>query len=367
MIALFILAIILSSVFLYRYQKISIIARGYDEKSIALKKILLLIFIGLFPILLAGLRSVKVGIDTSSIYYPYYYVKYCVSNISYDGSEFGFYCILKIGYYIFHSYNGVLFFIALLTFYLSIFGILYFKNRINVALASFLFLLFSFFDSLNIMRQMLAVALTIFSLRFLDRKFYFRYIFFILLAATIHNSAIIMVILIPSKMFENKKIRLIAFTIILCCLIFLLPLIIELMGKMSFFEKYYRLYKINFEFSLTNFALVIYNLPAFIIILFFRKRLIKYDRRNILFLIMALLSFEAALFKLYMVWISRLISYFTVGIYILLAQCGKLCKTKRGGQLLNACLICYGLFYFVLFYYILGNAGIFPYQFLGGN
>ncbi len=131
--------------------------------------------------------------------------------------------------------------------------------------------------------------------------------------------------------------------------------------NIPFLSRYAERYQISFDFSIENLSLVLYHLPAFAIILYNYRRLIERDRRNALYLVMALIVFELGLFKFYMVWLSRLMHFFTVSLCILLPQCIPVCISLRAQKVMKAAIILYGLSYFFLYYIILQNSGIFPY------
>ncbi len=311
-------------------------------------------------------RGFDVGTDTYNIYYLYFYLPYCVNGATYSGTEIGFYLIIKLGYLLFHSYTGVLFTIALPTIVFALLGITYFKDRINIVLSLLIYLSFIYFTSFNTMRQYLAVSIIFFSLRFIDRKQYIRFIITFALAVTIHNSSLICGVILLFKIFENKnKLLVILFFAIVIGCIFLpkvVGYIVKTIGYGSYNDRDY-VNEINFELSISNLSIIILYSPAFLITLYFRKRLIAKDHRNKVLLLMVLMSFICATFKLYMVWLSRLMFYFSIALCLVLPQCVDLCQTKAGSFGLKIILVLYSFSFFILNYIILGNGAIYPYSF----
>lgn len=311
--------------------------------------------------LLCGLRGYSVGTDTSAIYLPYYYDKFCIKNASYDGTEYLFYVILKVGYSLFHSYTGVLFLISFLTLLFAFLGLSYYRYKVSLPLAMLLYLSFIYFESFNIMRQMLALSIIIFALRYLERHEYLPYLIWCALSAFIHNSSIVSIgLFVIYLSLKNKSVYKL-FINLICLLPILLPLIMGVLGKVPVLSIYFERYKLDFDFSVTNLSYIIYFFPAFIICLYFRKDLLRKDSNNKFYLTMLLLVFICGLFKLYMIWVARLLHYFSFSVCILLPQCVQLCKKQTNGLLLKSFIILYCLGYFVLFYLLLGNGDIYPY------
>lgn len=312
--------------------------------------------------LFCGLRAMSVGTDTQSIYYPYYYVAYCLQNRGYEGTEIGFYLVIRLGYLLFRSYTGVLVFVSFLTTLFFFAGLARYQDRVNLPLCMLLFLVFLFFPSFNIMRQMLAVSVVVFALRFLEEERAAPYLVWVAAAALVHNSAVVALVLLAVQLSRRRRGLFCAFLAALCCLPLLLSPAMALAEKIPFLSRYAERYPLSFDFSVKNLSYVIYFFPAFAVLLYHRRALIARDGRNVLLLVMALLVFECSLFKFYVVWLSRLMNYFLISFCVLLPQCVALCRTAAGKSWLKLFLIAYCIGYFVLFYIVLGNSGIYPYE-----
>lgn len=314
--------------------------------------------------LFSGLRGMSVGVDTGSIYYDSYYLPYCINNQPYNGTEIGFYVIIKAGYFLFHSYNGVLITASAITIGFSLAGLWHFKERVNIIFAFLIYLSFIYFTSFNTVRQYIAVSIIFFAFRYIDKRQYVRYFIAATIAFTVHNSALICLVIPIFKLIENRKKLVFALFILIVTGFIFLPDVVDVVINQFGFGAYAsREYidKINFELSITNLSIVILYAPAFIVIFVFRKKLIKKDNRNKLLLLIFAIAFVCALLKLYMVWLSRLMVYFSLPMCILLPQCIKLCDTGKGSMALKVMLVMYCFGYFVINYIILGNGMIYPY------
>lgn len=369
---IYIVVILLSLFFMTAYKKIAGTTTRHlltkDKTGIHSKYVfsLIVLLIGILLLaLFSGFRGLSVGVDTDTIYYNYYYLYYCVNNYDYEGSEVLFILLIKCAYYIFHSYTGVLFTISALTIIFTYCGIIYFRNHLDVTFALLIFLCFIYFSSFNTMRQYLAASIIFLGYRFIDRKQYIRFIIVLLLAFFIHNSSLICVSFLIFKLFEDRRKILTILFIFALVLFAVLPSVIVFLvynlGIGNYASRDY-INQIGFDISITNFSIFIFYLPAFVICIFFSKRLVKKDKNNLVLLILFVLAVFCGLTKIYMVWLSRLMVYFSFSMCLLLPQCIKLCQSKNGVVAFKAFLIFYCLGYFVLNYIVLGNGLIYPYE-----
>lgn len=332
--------------------------------------VLPIILIVLILSLFGGVRAYDVGTDTYSIYYQGYYANYCLNGNVYTGSEIGFYLILRLGYALFRSYTGVLLIVSALTAVFFVCGLLYFKNRVDITYVILIYLCLVYFDSFNIQRQFLAASIIIFGLRFLDRKRYWEFILTALCAFTVHVSSIVCVVLLLFKLFENKNKLLVALCVVIIAAMAGMPLILNVLTRIPFFNEIFpRSYldQINFDISLTNLSLVILYLPVFAVVAIFGRKLIKLDKRNKLYVLMVFMSFICALLKIYMVWYTRFILYFSFSFCLTMPQCFNkdvvsIYKERKWEIVLKVCVIVYSIAYFIINYIILGNGMIYPYH-----
>lgn len=79
----------------------------------------------------------------------------------------------------------------------------YLKDAISIAVAMSIYYFEFFFTSMNVLRQMIAVVIFLYSIKYLLDKQIKKYIIFILLASTFHFSALIAFLFVPIPYFEN--------------------------------------------------------------------------------------------------------------------------------------------------------------------
>lgn len=212
---------IISAIFIVIYTIV------YDiNKSKKRKIVFLTIAFGILTII-AALRKYTVGTDLEIIYKPIFDNIKSTNIVSLKdiNIEIGFGYILKILSYL--SSNVQIVTISTSIFIYLSYAIFIYKNSDDVGMSTILFILLStYLMSMNIIRQQVAIALILYFFDWFKNKKYVRFIAILLLATTIHSSAIICLILIPLGNIKFKKQHVIySFFIILFAMIFLAPLV----------------------------------------------------------------------------------------------------------------------------------------------
>ncbi len=151
------------------------------------------------PILLAGLRADSVGMDIEYVSRPMKWAK-GASDINvflkYFDGEFLFYSFIYLFTKLFNSQAIVLFTIHLIIISNWLFFLFQSKKIFNISIcfgyAIALFYLYN--QSLTVMRQSIAVSLTLSSLIFLIKKKYIKFVILTIASTMLHTSSIIVAI-----------------------------------------------------------------------------------------------------------------------------------------------------------------------------
>lgn len=327
------------------------------RNSLFICLVLLLFLLSIFT----SLRSINTGTDTYGIYYQYFYDWYIIKKIPYFGYEYGFYFLVKIAGCFSNSYTNLLFVVGLFVTFFSFIGIINSRAFVNVGYVAFLFFCFLFFNSFNIQRQMCAVSIVFAGLHFLYEKKPICFLLSVFVATLFHTSALCCLIMLVYYLICEYKLTKIRNIIVFgtIALPALLPFIFKSLSYVSFFDKYVQLYSgLNFEISISNLALVIYNLPFYLFVYFYRKKLVSKNSFNSILILMLIMNFTCNFFKVAMVWISRLADYFVIANFLLIPQCRNFIKNKGFFDLF---LFFYGFGYFIIYYGVLLNHNIIPY------
>ena len=274
----------------------------------------------LLPSLLAGFRDYAIGTDT--IHYlnyfnnSLYYSSYDSFLMSYPNVEPAFLLLNYIISRFSHEpivYLFIIHFIIISLIYISAFKI---RNNIEPTWFMFMFLFMMYNESLNAMRQYLALALSLFAfVMYFNNKKIIKYILLIIIATMFHRSAVICFIMIPifywTKYFtvrDNYKQLYFYVSIFLLLIIFgksfLLPLLTD-----SFEGKYEGYLSTNVVGGVSLSSLLVYLITFYYIYHNTRK---LGARIMDVFLIISLFAVFIMLFSIYSVQLYRLSLYFFI-------------------------------------------------------
>ena len=329
------------------------------------KKNRILIVIGLaIPIVVATIRY---GVGTD--YFNYLGImkstgainlqKYIVEN---GFNEIGSYFSYRLGY-LSGNYHSMLFLNASLTILPIYFALRREKNFFSISLGFLLFLFIYFPTSFNIMMQMMALSFFTLSFKYIfERKFY-KYIFVILCASMFHSTALVCMPLYllgdtdKVNKFLNFKYMI---AIIIGIFVFLnIEHILIALGEIDTFSSY-GMYATK-DSSGGNRDLLV-KIMLFMIVFLFRKNLIKYDKRNALFILLLFFNVLIGFTGIFSPFIKRLGYYFEVVQIYILPMLVRVSKNKRERALYGMLIILYAIALFILVAYILRQGNIIPYR-----
>lgn len=145
----------------------------------------------IFQILAFGLIVFFVGFRFETGYDWAMYRNFFEYNTFHSGIEFGYVFLIKILRYFFNDYQSLFLFTALMTYIFIYLGIKKYTIHTSIALALFLLIPGFFLNSLTIIRQELAIAITFYAFSFLVEKKYSKYLLLMIIAFSIHYSVAI--------------------------------------------------------------------------------------------------------------------------------------------------------------------------------
>ncbi len=151
--------------------------------------------------ILAGLRAISVGTDTVS--YLESFNELAFSEIR--GIEIGWFFLNYLVKITTGSYRVLLLTVSALTLFFVRKSIEDVSRNKNLSLLLFVALYF-YFESFNIMRQILAASVVLYATKYIIRQDFKRYLFWVLLAATVHTSAIVMLIMYAAPRWKIGKV-----------------------------------------------------------------------------------------------------------------------------------------------------------------
>jgi hypothetical protein len=242
------------------------------------------------------------------------------------------------------------------------------KFFVNDNIAFFIYLLTFFPDSLNLVRQMLALSIILLAIGLIKQNKRIAALFAIIFAATFHTTAILAIafIFLDYRIYEgilkNKSIKIV---FLIFVFIGIPALVINLQNIIIFF---------NNRGLLTNFSryaqviqtaenreIYLKSLITLTVFLFSFK-LIEYDNYNFNLIILLMIGFLLTFTGINNPFIKRLSYYFDIVTIILIANIYKIQKLRFNRYITGSIIFLYAFSRFILVYYYIGHNEIFPYQ-----
>lgn len=303
------------------------------------------------PFLVLILRDESVGLD----YGPYinlYNRFFSHTLLPTDASwvSFGYTILTKICIFLFHGnyyyFFGIIGFITLYCFYKTIYQESEFPWMSLLLLFSFCL----YYQMFNQFRQMLAIAITFYGFKYLKNRDLKKYIVIILIAFSIHKSAIIM---LPCYWLGNLKLhrKSIIFYIIVSIFVYLLYDSFESVilntsyGQKYLASSYYNVVEgssmINLFFRMTLFIFCYYLIN--------RRKENTYDTNLLQNLCFACVVLQIMTIKSYV--FGRMTTYFFVYFILLVPKAIKSIRVNRNSKFLvnTAFLICCIIYHSIYF------------------
>jgi len=354
---------ILSAFFLYivekKYKKI-------NEKNSRIKIIIFSLLGIMIPILIAGLRY-NVGTDFETYMKMFNaWKEYDITQIFTNmRTEVLFGMIIKISG-IFNNYRILFFISSLITVLMVYLSILYNKEKISIALAFLLYLLLYFPSSLNVVRQAIAVAIVLYSYRYVIQKNILKFAIAIIIASMFHTTAILLLPFYFIFNFEKRENNLknllkIIYLFFLILIVLNYNSILKILTGYSAFQKYQ-----NYGY-IENFGgnkMIIVDTIILAIILLYRKPLEKYDKNTKLYIFMMIVGYILELTGFISPYIKRIAVYFNICSIYVLSMFPKIAKNKKEKNIIVFFIIIYAILLFFISIYLLKQGNIIPYNIL---
>lgn len=250
---------------------------------------------------------------------------------------------------------------ALVIYHFLFSGVPLYRGDSDMYIVSLIMLFLFFAPSMNILRQMMAVSIVIWGLRYCIDRRYLKYIACCLLAMLCHSSAIVAFSFIAFSL-KEKNTRLYDTVIVILSLV--VPFIFisgfETMNQISLFSKYTSIYTdlVIFEF---DYRYILAKIPIIVTVIFFWKKLELRRKDNRFFLLLFMVELTSILLGSWMKWAFRLMYYGYIAELVLIPQIPRFFKSEFR-TLASLVIIAYYALYFLVIHFYLGYDGIFPYS-----
>lgn len=234
---------------------------------------------------LAGVRDLEVGSDIWTYgEWAFNAAKNNSNIVSYISEQSDLEPLYNIFVWIIAQFatdsHWLYFFTGLVTYYFIMRGILNYEKQISVTLAWLVFLLLYYGDTLNAMRQFIAVAIAFWGLKLAFEGKYRKYLAVTIIAALFHYTAILSFLILAVILFLKKMdtfLRRIFVVLLVAVSTIMYSQLLEMfIGIGLVTEKYSRYYATNLDLSLNP---ILIRLPFLIVIAIFYRTYCNGERK----------------------------------------------------------------------------------------
>ena len=325
---------------------------------------------------IAGLRDYTIGTDIAT--YGNYLFNAALKNThlvnyikSYPEIDFLYLVLNYVISRFFDNAHWLYFIIGLLIYGFTLKGIIYYRRKISISMGWLCFLFIFYGDTLNAMRQFIAMAIVFWGFHYALEKKYKKYIIVVLLATLFHNTAIISFGIFGIYFILQKKNTLMVRIWLVFC-------------SSAVFMLYSQMLNIFIQIGILNDRFTRYidgdggfqlnplliRLPFFILIFLYYKKFCKYETSKtdnlgsdadcVFIVIMLLIEIITAQMRAILPVLYRISFYFG---YFKVVGYSRVQRIMKGNQKLfmGAVLIIYLLVLWIYQNVFQGNNDIYPY------
>ena len=309
-------------------------------------------FICILLTLIAGLRHYTVGSDT------FMYYRYFNNALTYGTKAFSMTGVEQA--YILLNYLFVQFSSSFNLFLIIISGYINFtigkyiiehSNKTMLSLLLFVLCRF-FFSEMNIIRQMLSIAIIINGLKHVKKREFVWYLLYVIIACLIHKSAFISIILYFLYDYDFKAIKKIRWCVIIIGLfIFLGPFLEKITSVLGIYNGYVKLFMDSNKLgSFLSFITILFEcIIVSVVIKKNKKNIVKND----LFLYNALIiSLAFSFLSIRISILDRYVLYFSIFSIVLIPNIIEKISKSKNRMLAYVLTFLFFLTYFLLITYV---------------
>lgn len=345
---------------------LSFIYENINSKKATSTKILksfLAFLIVMLPSVMGGLRDVSVGTDNFAYRNLFNlsrnfvsYNEYLKSITSYT-TEVGFTFLVWIVSRISGDYRILCFITSLISMLFLFKGAKYFIGRSSFTIIIMCYMFIYYCPMYNYVRQSISLAICFYAWRHIENKSLFKYVFWVVIAATIHMSALIM---LPVYFLVNSDIKItrkfIAVSIaasfiiifvgprlIYSLLLFFSKLGFRTITILSYAEKF-----LKFENYLIIPNHLLRSLPQVLFTSFYIKRISIKDEYANTFFLLCFLQLPMTIISSVFEPFSRLSFYFNYYTFVLIGEI-QINNTKLNKKVISAALFAYLVVYWLIY------------------
>jgi len=320
---------------------------------------------GAFLWILLALRNVSMGLnDTENIYLPYFEMLRSMDLIDIFQYQWMtdkvFFIIMKILQLIFNNYQ-----ICIAIFAIPFIGLpmyVIYKYSLNKRLSTIIFISLFYGYGFFLLRQSIALAIVLFSYKFIHEKKFVKFVVAILIAALFHKTALLVLILYPicnKIQFSSKNYILILVAIIGSIVFkdFIIYILRDLLGMWSL---QHGIYSVGEKVPIGGIAvLLVILLVSSIVLKLFNARNDEINcMQNFVTIGVIIFSLSNIIVEAY-----RFSLYFSIFNILLLSNALYNCRNMEPKIYKTGILVIEGIFILYFLFRSINNVGINPYVF----
>lgn len=310
--------------------------------------------------------SVRYGIGTD--YKMYSNIFYLNGNLSlaeaynWFDMEVGWLLLNKILYFI-DGDSQILFIITSIIIISSFYLFIYkYRNEINIGLAIFIFMTLIYIPSFNVIRQYLAIAISLFSYKYIFEKKIYKFLAVILLGTLFHKTVAVLIFIyyyhnIPIKGIQKRIFLIISLITVLIFYDKVIYLISSISPSFNKFLRYSSYGGINIRI-----VDLLFIISLIIVLIVYYRFIVNKDKEFILFLDMSFIYSIFSFCSFFTDYAIRFTYLFHIGLVILPAYLLEKQKLKTNKVLMNFAFIFYFGIYFWYCFILKGQHEVLPYQ-----
>lgn len=318
----------------------------------------------LFPSIMAGIRY-GIGTDYVYVYEPYFEeLKVTIIPWSEDRFELAYRLInIFIANVLQLNFSWVMFIMALITHSFVYFAIINYKDKINVTIAMFTYMMLYYQMSFNLVRQCCAMAISLYALKYINKKVYIYFILIILGMLFQKTVGIMLIIPLVKKIYVNRKkkfevIKYLSY-IVLLLVILNFRTFYELFSHNELIGYYIRSYLRTTDSNI-GIGAVIRVVPFLLPILFINNEIKKDKMFRLSYSLFCIGSILRLMAYVTTTFAERLALYFIIAQVLLIGYYFK--NIVKHKKLISAFLIIMIVFLWYYDFFLLGSCETVPYN-----
>lgn len=257
---------------------------------------------------------------------------------------------------------SIFFLSSLIIMFFIFLTITYYEKYLSIPLSLFIYFMLYYLLTYNIVRQMIAVSIILFSYRYIMEHKFAKYVIWVIIASLFHKSAIVCIFfyLLSFKKDNGSKYMKYLFYLIICISPVIIGPILQLIENLGFISLYSDRYDI--EFNGIGFGFLLDVIPAVVPALIFRKNIRNRNPEFDILINISLLTIPLRMMGYYQYWAIRLMHFSSIVQIILIPILIQSIKSKRERVICYIFFIAMYLIYFIYNFVINNDGEVFPYQ-----